>query len=149
MSGLGGGLSLAGLYAAMGGKHDSGPRLDCLGAGGVCLMAAAQGFGRSLSLWHDIHTFVRFSGNGPRNPLAIPVEFALSWHHPGSGGHLREQGFDASQYAGLPGTAFRAGSLTTKTKKINRDCSMKKFLMTAAAAAMMLGAASASAPPKP
>jgi hypothetical protein len=143
MSGLAGGYLSTCLHTAMGGEHDGGPRLDCLGAGRFAswlpfrILAGAYLFGTI-----SILSFV-LQAQGLGNPLAIPLQSALSWHHPRTGGHIREQGPDAPQHAGLPRTALRAGQVSVHI--FNRELHMKKYLMAAATAALMLGAASASA----
>jgi hypothetical protein len=73
-------LPAARLYAVFHPRHDRGARVDRLGAGGVCIVAAAAAGRRCLSVRRGQHPAAPYPGARARRAPAVDVGPALSCH---------------------------------------------------------------------
>src|SRR5690606_33099948 len=58
----GGGLHVAGLHPALGGRHGCRPRVDCFGSGRIRYLASLSSYGRCLLVRRHHHSHLSYAG---------------------------------------------------------------------------------------
>ena len=112
--GLGRCVPVACLHAALGGRHDGGPRLDRARARHVRHVASGARRLRGVSLRRRHDAAVRLPGDGDRRAAAVHGDDALPRDDSRSGAHLAQSRVDSPERPGFARETFPAEPLRSK-----------------------------------